>query len=284
MKEEVVLFGQTKSLVGITTEPLETKKDPDLPAFIFLNSGILHRVGPNRLSVRMARDLAALGFFSFRIDFSGIGDSTARADNLSIEERWINEVQEAMAYLKARKGIKQFVLIGNCSGAYISLKAARCNPQVVGAVLINLPGGKTHPRYYVRLALLNRKIWLRLIKGTAKPREIVKMVNSYVRGRSTSGQDQTGRAKDVGASLHSMVERGSDLLIVYCEWDNALDYFQLVLRKKIDGLNSGGKVKIEIIPGMNHDFNLVSGQEHLLKIVHRWATQMVRDKSVSLNS
>ena len=59
MTEEAVLFGTTQSLVGILSQPPREEAPRGLPAVILLNAGIVHRVGPNRLYVRMARELAA---------------------------------------------------------------------------------------------------------------------------------------------------------------------------------------------------------------------------------
>jgi hypothetical protein len=42
------------------------------------NAGMLHRVGPYRLHVRLARDLARMGFSSLRVDLADTGDSPLR--------------------------------------------------------------------------------------------------------------------------------------------------------------------------------------------------------------
>ena len=66
MKENVAIFGQPKSLIGIITEPEDKASTKKMPAFIFLNAGVIHRIGANRLHVRMARELAEMGFCGFR--------------------------------------------------------------------------------------------------------------------------------------------------------------------------------------------------------------------------
>ena len=43
--------------------------------FVFLSAGLLHRVGPHGLHVRLARELAQMGFSSLRVDLAGTGDS-----------------------------------------------------------------------------------------------------------------------------------------------------------------------------------------------------------------
>ena len=57
LHESSHLLGKQHRLVGISTRP-STGLDPALPAVVFLNSGIIHRIGPNRLYVRLARALA----------------------------------------------------------------------------------------------------------------------------------------------------------------------------------------------------------------------------------
>jgi len=84
MREEAVLFGKTRSLVGIITDPHTVVNAHNHPAIVLLNAGVLHRVGPNRLYVKIARKLASAGFVVLRFDLSGIGDSKARRDNLPL--------------------------------------------------------------------------------------------------------------------------------------------------------------------------------------------------------
>ena len=77
-REKAIRMGDDSSLVGIVTGPAPGTDDQGKPAFVMLNSGILHRVGSCRLNVRMARALSAHGFTSLRFDFSGVGDRDHR--------------------------------------------------------------------------------------------------------------------------------------------------------------------------------------------------------------
>jgi alpha-beta hydrolase superfamily lysophospholipase len=99
MRESAAVFGSAGSLVGIVSEPSDGPGRAGLPGVIFLNSGVIHRVGPNRMYVRMARDLARQGFVAFRFDLSGVGDSPARGAGSTIEGRWVDETREAMDHL-----------------------------------------------------------------------------------------------------------------------------------------------------------------------------------------
>ena len=135
--EEVVLFGSASTLVGIVTAPPIDATDAARPGVILLNAGLLHRIGPNRLHVELARRLAAMGLVVLRFDFSGVGDSDVRGDDLPFWETTIQETREAMTFLGKSRGPQRFVLMGLCSGAVGSFRTARVDSRVAGAVLLD---------------------------------------------------------------------------------------------------------------------------------------------------
>ncbi|MFQ6030820.1 MAG: alpha/beta fold hydrolase, partial [Dehalococcoidia bacterium] len=137
MREEAVVFGPTRSLVGVVTDPAQASSMPPQTGVILLNSGLVHRVGPNRLYVKVARSLSRLGAVSLRFDLSGVGDSRVRQDNLPFPESSIEDTQEAMNLLSQTRGVERFVLLGICSGAINSFDVACRDSRVVGAVMIN---------------------------------------------------------------------------------------------------------------------------------------------------
>ena len=75
MREQICNFGANNGLFGILTSPDDDAKLADAPVAIILNAGIVHRVGPFRMHVDIARQLAAKGFSTLRMDLSGLGDS-----------------------------------------------------------------------------------------------------------------------------------------------------------------------------------------------------------------
>ena len=96
MKEQVCQFGPGDNLLGILTTPDEDKKVDGAPIAIILNAGIVHRIGPFRLHVDLARKLANLGFTTLRLDLSGLGDSQARSGKIeSNQSRALLDVTDA---------------------------------------------------------------------------------------------------------------------------------------------------------------------------------------------
>src|SRR5690606_32769192 len=125
--------------LGILCEPAERSEARTSDAVIFLNVGANHRVGSNRMYVRMARSLAMRGTTSLRFDVSGIGDSvpTARIEHPLYANEAARHVQAAMDALEGRREVKRFFLVGLCSGAYLAFQTAHVEPRVAGQILIN---------------------------------------------------------------------------------------------------------------------------------------------------
>ncbi len=165
-REKAVRFGTGASLVGILTEPAPGAPTDGKPAFLLLNSGILHRVGSCRLHVRLARALSAAGFTSLRFDYSGVGDSEARRDALPFEESAVAETRDAMDYLARVKGSSQFVLMGLCSGADMAHETALVDDRVTALALLDGWVYRT-PGHYLRHygpKLLRWRVWLHSIR------------------------------------------------------------------------------------------------------------------------
>ena len=129
MRERALRVGKPTPLVAVATEPAELSADR--PALLILNSGIMHHVGSCRLSVKLARAVAARGVLAIRFDFSGIGDSEPRPGGLTFEEASVLECQEVMAHLSRTRGVNEFILYGLCSGADASYHTALADARVV---------------------------------------------------------------------------------------------------------------------------------------------------------
>ena len=172
MKEKTVLLGESKNLVGVVTNPLPEFEGKDRPAIILLNSGFLHRVGPNRIYVKLARKLTEDGFAVLRFDLSGVGDSRVPNDGQTYDEgtRVIKDIRDVMDYLSETKGIGRFILMGLCSGGSNAFRAACHDERVVG---VNLIEGFAFPStgYFAsayRSSFLSLRSWWRLFTGESE--------------------------------------------------------------------------------------------------------------------
>lgn len=279
--------------MGIVTNPPDVLEKAPLPAIVLLNSGIIHRVGLNRLHVRLARRLALEGFVVLRFDFSGVGDSKADSSAAHFVTSAVKETREAMNYLERSWGRHSFVLMGICSGALISFLTADRDSRVVGACLINGQGflHKYHPpsepnlrsrtlmRHYRRIAFTSSfrtKNWRKLLTGNFDYRSVLDAARGLLFRRRPTGP-RIGPSPEEGLGrLESLTARGVRLLLLHSEGDEGLDYVRLMIGQAVDRLPSCPGLKLKIIKGANHIFTLRWSQEAFLDTVTDWTREFAR--------
>ena len=293
MRERVVSFGRKTPLVGILTEPVDFRQDnPDF-GLMLINAGIVHRVGPGRLYVKLARNLAAQGVPTLRFDLSGIGDSPARRDHLPFQESALDEIGEAMDYLGGSQGLDRFILAGICSGANLSYKMAQRDPRIAGAVLINPRfhlydcGSDAHlaveawvfARHYRRIALFSSfstGIWRNIVTGKLRRRSVSKALSALRPLRLLSSLPRKSSATNRAESdLLALKERGVRVVHVYSEGDEGLDYLHVLAGRRLRIWLDSGLLTMEVIDGADHTFTLLWSQQRLLQIVSEWAQTTV---------
>ncbi|QYZ65452.1 MAG: hypothetical protein OI74_16440 [Gammaproteobacteria bacterium (ex Lamellibrachia satsuma)] len=272
MRERVYLFGSDGGLVGVSTEP--STLDADRPAVLLLNAGLLHHVGQNRLSVTLARALGELGWFTFRFDISGVGDSVTRKTAKPIQERSIDEIREAMDFLQQRRGINRFVLYGLCTGADNAFRAAVADERVCGAVLLE---GYAYPtrRYY-----LNRYL----------PKLIS---SSFWQGKIARSLKTAGRAEDEGTygdvsyhwilpskeqvekDLKTLISRDVSLMMVFAGSNSQYNY-PTQFCESFPGLEFSDRLQVEYFAKGDHNFSLGSDRENLVNLIGAWIEQSIR--------
>ncbi len=281
MIEKVAVMGKHASLVGIMTEAATSVGHGLLPAILIVNAGLLHRVGPNRLHVTMARQIASLGFNVLRFDFSGHGDSSTRTDAIPFKYACRIEIEEAMDYMEHSCSADTFILIGICSGADISVKELRSNDRVVGAVGINgsyLFGDvsgevsarlehSVRSRYY-RACMTNYKSWLRLVTGKSGILNIVHFVLARIK-RAVVLRSMPPVAC-VSGETSVLTKYDGDILLIYSEGSTALDAFELLHKKYTNNLIASGRMDIAVVNGSDHVFTALNGQKRLIELVSEW--------------
>ncbi len=279
MKQKAFLFGDAQDLMGILAFPEESRRDL---AVIVMNSGILHRMGPNRLHVKIARALTARGLTVFRFDLSGIGDSEARRDGLRYAESTLQEVRAAMDVVERECGIGRFVLLGICSGADNALRLAPLDPRIVGIVPIE--GLTFATRGYAvdrlwRRALLPRT-WMRLLRGQLNLRGSLRTVTQQFAQEPQTKEvlEETvwvlPKAADVAGGLFAFTERGGQANLIYSVREPGWYHYRTGLKKLLAPLVASGKVTVTKIGETDHLFTPLKHQSWLLARLEEWASRL----------
>ncbi len=234
--ERALRFGS--SLFGIVTpaDPAAAqRRSPDAraTALVLFNAGCVHRIGPHRLSVTLARRWAAAGNAVLRFDLSGIGDSAAAAgceENLQYPDHAVSDTQAALAALQEATGARRFVLVGSGSGADIAFATARADDRVVGLVLLNpytfcqnsveLIESYRHARRYGS-SIFRAQSWRRALRGEIDLAHAVRTVLPRAAdllrrkiGALLPGGEAPNEGEGVPAALQQLAARGVDTLLV----------------------------------------------------------------------
>lgn len=276
MKEEAALFGKASSLVGILTDPPTNNGSSLGPAVILLNPGIVHRVAPGRIYVKIARALAGIGFVVFRFDFSGIGDSGVRRDHLPFEKSSVEETQDAMDWLSANRGIRHFILMGGCSGARIALETACSDPRVVGAVLMNFvlaetdnPDrmNRTAGYYYLNLALFDPRSWRKLLTGRTNYRNLIRVLKAHARGKFTLARKTSHESLQFQAQLRQLAGRNVPLTFVCSQGDPCVDALREAGGDELKRLCALDGMTLKVIPRSDHTLSSLFDHERLMQVI-----------------
>lgn len=292
MSEHVVRIGSNR-LVGVVSEP-EAKPDGERPGVVLLNSGLIQRVGPNRLYVQLARRLAAQGHPVLRFDLSAIGDSPRRLDNLPFQQSAIEETREAMETLRAGWGAERFVLAGICTGAVVAYRTARQDDRVIGIGMVNAQGllqdeareitayvdDQAASHYYLGRALLRPRSWKKLVAGRANLGAIARACGQRLRG--LAGQPpglDTPEANDIADSLQGLA-RERHLLLMYAEGDPGYDELAAIMGRRWPQLRSAPGTTLRRQAGADHMFTPLAHQRRFLDEVGGWV-EAIRAPSTS---
>ena len=225
MNEAAVVFGSAGRLVGIHGAPDRAGGEA---AVVLVNSGVVHRVGANRMTVALARRLNRAGLPTFRFDMSMLGESTARDDAIGWEASAPSEIVEAVDQIRL-VAPHPVVLYGNCGGAAKSIWAALRDPRVRGLALTNPP---PHP--------------------------------AEVESGPEPGSAAERAAERYWSDLATLFERGVRATFVYADGDEGLTYFERRLQPALQPYLDADRLRVVRIPYSNHTFSPSGAQQAAL--------------------
>jgi pimeloyl-ACP methyl ester carboxylesterase len=272
IREQVVRFGSDEQLVGIVTRPTSAAAT----AVTILNAGVLHRIGPHRLHVTLARRLAERGFLTLRLDLGGIGDSVPSSDAATFRESAIADTRLAIGALEPRR----HVIFGICAGADNAMATALVDDRIAGIVLID-PHAYANRRAFVRalrvkLGRQGPRAALRWGAGRVA-REVQRRL-ALLRDRNKPPAPAEGRepptAERFRMQLEAIAERGVKVLAVYSGAHGPGYNHEDQLFEVFPELR--GKIDRAYFPNANHTFTELAQQAHLIDAVTDWIATRFR--------
>jgi hypothetical protein len=289
MVEQIIKFGQNPSLVGVLTSADERLHRNF--CVIISNSGLIHKPGPNRLSVKIARQLASKGIDAFRFDFSGMGDSPLSENVQDSLHSNITEIRWAMDKITDITGITSFALYGLCSAAEVNFRASIEDERVSGLILVDgyyqtpelleqiLPvvSRKCHIRYY-RKHLFDYRRWIKVFTGKSQAISWRKLLGRLRHRRAPHApaayrpvHAAARPAVDTGIDKwEALFNRGLAAQLIYSEGSHYVDLYHHSLAEALKPYRRRKMLEYRLISNADHTFTPVWSQQRLADLVCRW--------------
>lgn len=289
LKEIALNFGPAAGLVGILARG--TGEDASDLAVVILNAGILHRVGPHRLHVRLARELAEHGVPTLRMDLPGIGDSRSTEPDASILEESVHAVAMALDTLEKMRVARRFIAVGLCSGADHAFRIACADARVVGLVLIDPTRIFPTWQHYVRRVMartVQPVAWLRLLAGryhvlehlrrwlrpvpppppVAEPVDPAALAPPTGIASATTAQERA----TVERTLVGLLARGLRVCYVITGTQRHLYSYRGQIAHTFPGIGLEKATHVEFLPDAIHTFPREASRVRLADAVVAWVT------------
>jgi alpha/beta superfamily hydrolase len=270
-------------LAAVITNPAKGSADH---AVLMLNAGAVHHIGPNRLYVRLARQLAVHGVASMRIDLAGIGDSSAllsRDENNVYAAGAVADVRAAVRVL--RQTYRRVSVLGLCSGAYHALKAAVAGENFEHVVMINplvffwrdgmsLDSTESHvvadaQQYAASLKSADK--WRKLFRGDVNLRHVAYVVAQRAIQRGRFAVRDVARHvgvkvgdEDLGFDIQQIVKRGDKLHWIFADSDPGHELLVEQGGTVVEKLQKAGRISVDVINGADHTFTALWTHPQLL--------------------
>ncbi len=263
------------------------------PAVLMLNSGSIHHIGPNRLWVRLARQWAARGLTVLRLDIAGIGDSAARPgalENVVYSPSATQDVAAALTYLRTQVGASECHLVGLCSGAYHSLKAAVAGQPVASALMINpltyfwkegamLGQVQAHEvpdlTSKFRDKVFTREPWQKLLRAELDVRLVAEVALRRVWGLAAPHLVEWARRlriplrQNLARDLETAVQHGIRLHFVFADRAPGFVLLQKQGGSAVQRLLARQAASIDFVSNADHTFTRIEARERLVAVLDR---------------
>lgn len=269
-QEQVIALDEARYAI------LSGRVDRTRPVLVWLNAGFLPHVGPFRLHVELARQLASQGWASARFDAPGIGDSVAAARQMPVEA-----LRADLDALQAATGCSHFVIGGICSAADLAWATAQVDPRVRGIVMLDgmARGARAYRWGQLNLLLRYRSPlrWPGLILKQLLPRRDA-TDSAECALRAEDYRDWPAAGSEAG-QLAALLERDVRLFVRYT--GGAADYFlhPAQFAATFGAASHDARIDFAHWPQCDHLFFDPQDRARLASALHAWLNTLISTRS-----
>jgi pimeloyl-ACP methyl ester carboxylesterase len=299
-RDETPVFFDTggDAIFGIVTRPTT---DPLNTVMIVLSGGGTPvSTNRNRLSVRLCRSAADLGFHAVRFDYHGVGESEGSEGStaLRIDQPYTADLMQAVDWAR-RSGLERVVLIGSCFGARTALASSPRIAELAGIALLSAPvrdlemGERAASGFATGLStkeFVRRTLTPKVVRGLFEPdtRKTYRRI-AAAKWRNFVGRQGAGHGNGTAAvdratrrfvdPLAELIGRKVPTLLMYGSDESLLLEFERARTGRLGDVLTDGSDTIEIVtlPGTVHGFTSIAIQELVLDSLTGWLGRLAAD-------
>lgn len=230
---------------------------------VLLNAGLIHRVGPQRLHVDLARELASVGYDVFRFDLPGVGDAAMEG----VPQHAV--VARVLDQLQSHAGNDRFVLGGICSAADLGWRVGVSDARVAGVLLIDPMAVQGH---WYRIGRLRMALRCPVSSWPAKLLQRLRRSGTASSEDALSNEDYRDwpTAADFRKQAAQLMSRGTRVFAMYT--GGVADYF--VHPRQIDATFGPSRrsqgLRIAFEPGLDHIFFALADRRRVIGLLRDW--------------
>ena len=289
IKESVCWYSPRKRLFGVLCCPTGGSVS-DKPLVILANSGSVHHVGPNRVYVHLARQLAACGVSSLRIDIQGIGESCKLDDhnkNHPYQDTAVSDVTSAVQYVLSERLASAVTIAGICSGSYSAFHSALAQNSkklpITEIILINpltfywqddmsldIPSVYQNikdSKHYAK-SIRSLQSWKKLVSGKASVSYIINFIGNRVAAlfqQTTAAitESISDKKSELACDLLTIMDKGIKIIFVFASTDPGLDIVNAEAKRTFRRGLLSGAIELSVIDGADHTFSKIARRDDL---------------------
>lgn len=287
----VYIRAGTEHVFGIATRP----QVPNGTAVLFLHAGLNFTAHRNGHWTRLARECAARGFLSFRMDYHGSGDSPGVLHDRGFGGQTARDLDAVVAWL-CGQGAERVVPVGTCWGGLVGLTTAARSDVIPQVCLISSPlevlerthgdlrkaRGKESAARDALSGFLSRSTLKLLVTDPAYRRWVVHRVRRRLERRRepSTGAAVLGAAHDVDVPAASLIypELERRRVSVRALFGEPEPYYRHLVEPgatpEMDA--RPGMFDIEVTPVRIHGFTTLKAQELVREQVLAWLRDFER--------
>ena len=301
MRETIHRFGPNgQRLFGIIAEP--DSSIADKIGVIFSGPGLHYHGFYFHIAIKMARYFSANGYYTFRYDPKGVGDSDGDFSpsnfksyfNMVEKGLFVADHIKAVEYFRNQCNLKKIYTVGLCGGGITGIMAASHSDVLSGAVSISAPvwihsmtdsqsGGEisrlaaeSEMKRYAGSIINARSLW-KFITFQADYKNIYRVLKKYFNRSGDKLNVDSAHTKD-GLNLFfsnafwNLMEKNIPVFMVLAEYDAVTnEYVERFSAPKAEKLRIFENIlTTTIIPKANHKYSDTQSQEQLTEEILAW--------------